>query len=122
MDKLKLEIIDVEKRFAEMASEKGVSEAFFYFAAEDGVIMRNNKIYKGKAEIKKYYDSSGLTDIKLKWRPDFVDISSSGDMAYTYGKFSFSAKDKTGKILKSDGIFHTVWKRQPDGKWRFVWD
>ena len=21
-----------------------------------------------------------------------------------------------------EGVFHTVWKRQPDGSWKFVWD
>ena len=122
MDNLKLEIVDVERSFADMAAEKGVSEAFLYFAAEDAVIMRNNKVYKGKEEIKKYFDSVELKDIKLKWKPDFVDISSSGNMAYTYGKYVFSAQDKAGKFLKSEGIFHTVWKRQVDGKWKFVWD
>lgn len=120
--KLKTEILKAEKNFEEMAAEKGVAEAFYHFAAEDAVIMRNHKIFKGKAEIKKYFDSSEMTDIELKWKPDYIDVSASGDMAYTYGKFSFSAKDKAGKLLKSDGIFHTVWKRQADGQWKYVWD
>ena len=122
VDKLKLEIMGVEKRFDDMVAEKGISEAFLFFAAEDAVIMRNNRVFKGKTEIKKYFDSVELNDIKLKWKPDFVDMSSSGDMAYTYGKYVFSARDKAGKILKSEGVFHTVWKRQVDGKWKFVWD
>jgi len=122
MDNLRLEIMDVEQQFANMAAKKGVSEAFIYFAAEDAVIMRNSRVYKGREEIEKYFDSVELKDIRLKWKPDFVDVSLNGEMAYTYGKFEFSAKDKAGKPLKSNGIFHTVWKRQVDGKWKFVWD
>lgn len=122
MEELKNEIIEVEKRFAGMAAEKGVGPAFLHFADDDAVIMRNNRVYRGKDKIGKYFASSELTDIQLKWKPDFVEVSSSGDLAYTYGKFTFSAKDKAGKMLKSTGIFHTVWKRQSDGSWKYVWD
>jgi len=122
MEQLKNEIIEVEKRFAEMAAEKGVKAAFLHFAAQDAVLMRNDRLIRGKKEIGKYFDASELTDIRLKWKPGFVDVSSSGDMAYTYGRYTFSAKDKNGKVLKSEGIFHTVWKRQQSGEWRYVWD
>lgn len=38
-------------------------------------------------------------------------------MLYTY-----SVTDSTGETKSSSGIFHTVWKRQADGTWKFVWD
>ena len=63
-----------------------------------------------------------LQDEKLIWKPDFVDVSASGDLAYTYGAYTYSYKDSTGAIVEQGGIFHTVWKRQADGGWRFVWD
>jgi hypothetical protein len=43
-------------------------------------------------------------------------------MAYTYGQHTFEATDDSGGIIEDTGIFHTVWKRQPDGQWRYVWD
>jgi len=61
-------------------------------------------------------------DQQLEWAPDFVDVSSSGDLAYTYGKFTFSFKDSLGNKVENKGIFHTVWKRQSNGEWKFVWD
>ncbi|MFC2138829.1 YybH family protein, partial [Bacteroidota bacterium] len=60
--------------------------------------------------------------VKLEWKPDYIDVSTSGDLGYTFGKFTFSAKDTTGKLIESEGIFHTVWKRQEDGSWKYVWD
>lgn len=122
MEKVEFEIVEVEKQFAIMADKEGVGEAFLFYAADDAVLMRNNKIIKGKAEIKKYFDSVKLRNIKLKWSPDFVDVSSSGDMAYTWGSFTFSAENQSGESVNSKGIFHTVWKKQLDGKWKYVWD
>jgi ketosteroid isomerase-like protein len=58
----------------------------------------------------------------VKWSPDFIDVSKEGDMAYTYGKYVWQSPDSTGKMNVSNGIFHTVWKRQVDGSWKYVWD
>lgn len=60
--------------------------------------------------------------MSLQWDADFVDVSKSGELAYTYGKYTFTAIDSTGKTIDDKGIFHTVWKKQKDGKWKFVWD
>jgi ketosteroid isomerase-like protein len=53
----------------------------------------------------------------VKWSPDFIDVSSSGDLGYTYGKYVWESKDSTGKTTASKGIFHTVWEKQKDGNW-----
>jgi ketosteroid isomerase-like protein len=123
-DKQKLinEIYKVENDFAISAKNDGVNAAFLKFADENAVILRSDIILKGKPEIKKYMDSSKATDVKLEWKPDFVEVSLSGDLAYTYGKYTFSGKNSSGEIISDSGIFHTVWKKQKDGTWKFVWD
>jgi len=63
-----------------------------------------------------------MQNIKLDWTPDFVDVSESEDMAYSYGGYSFSALSSKGDTINSSGIFHTVWKKQLDGSWKYVWD
>ncbi len=122
IETLKSEILKTEQDFATLAKNEGVSKAFLTFAAEDAVLSRNDKIIKGKAAIKAYFESQTLKEIKLEWKPDFVDVAASGDLGYTYGNYLFSAKDSSGKTVKISGIFHSVWKRQSDGSWRFVWD
>lgn len=122
LEQVKTEIRQAEKAFNDMAASEGVPAAFLAFAAEDAVLNRNNQIIKGKEAMRAYFDASPLKNVSLTWAPDFVDVAASGDMAYTYGKFQFSAVDSTGQELQSAGIFHTVWKKQADGSWKFVYD
>ena len=118
----KTEIREAEQAFNDMAQEKGVVEAFHYFAADSGVIRRNRKIIKGKEAIKSWYENDTRPNETLTWEPTFIDVSQSGDLAYTYGDYVFTYYDSLGAKKEAKGIFHTVWKRQSDGKWRFVWD
>ena len=118
----KEEIVSTEKVFAEMAASDGVAAAFIAFADDSAVMNRNEKIIKGLPEIKAYFETHDYSNVKLQWAPDFVEVSSAGDLAYTYGKYTFSLSDSTGQTQESQGIFHTVWKRQADGSWKFVWD
>ena len=120
VEKWKQEILDTEQEFAEMAKKEGIHIAFIAFASEDAVLMRNNKLILGKKEIDLHL--KGQISKGLSWKPDFVDVASSGDLGYTYGHYTYSDMDSKGKTIESTGIFHTVWKRQTDGKWRFVWD
>ena len=119
----KKEIADTEHAFASMAKTEGISKAFTTFAADGAVLLRNNNLVKGKEAIKKSYEKrlpSGT--VSLTGTPDFVDVSASGDLGYTYGKYVYTSTDSLGNIQSNEGIFHTVWKRQRDGSWKFVWD
>jgi ketosteroid isomerase-like protein len=116
------EITQAEVDFAQMASDSGIAQAFLHFAAEDAVLLRSEKITKGPAAIKAYFDATTFTNIKLSWKADFVDAAESGELGYTYGKYAFSATDTSGEKISAEGIFHTVWRKQPEGQWRFVWD
>lgn len=121
-EQLKKELIQVEHDFAAMAKEKGMADAFLAFAAEDAVLNRNDKLIKGKDAIKAYFEQQTLVNVQLTWEPDFVDVAASGDLGYTYGKYTFSATNSNGEPVHAIGLFHTVWKRQNDGSWKFVWD
>lgn len=118
----KEEVRLAEKAFNDMAQEKGLIEAFEHFAAEDGVIRRSKKIIQGKADIRDWYEKDVRPNETLTWVPTFIDVSKSGDLAYTYGDFTFTSYDTLGNEKQNRGIFHTVWKRQKDGSWKYVWD
>lgn len=120
IEQWKQEIRETEEQFAKMVKEEGIHNAFVYFAAEDAVVMRNDIIYKGQNAIDTLYKNSHSKS--LTWSPDFIDVSSSGDLAYTYGTYKYTYKDSTETENVNTGIFHTVWKRQADGNWKFVWD
>ena len=119
----KNEILETELNFSKMAKEAGISQAFLHYAAEDAVLKQNNTLFIGKKAIKTYYESQPTDkNISLAWKPDFVDVAKSGDLGYTYGYYQLSYVDPGGKTMDNKGVFHTVWKRQSDRTWRFVWD
>ncbi|HQU57803.1 MAG TPA: nuclear transport factor 2 family protein [Saprospiraceae bacterium] len=122
IEQAKQEILQAEKDFAEMADAAGVQAAFLAFAAENAVLNRDNDLYQGLDAIQRYFEQSPLRNVSLQWQADFVDAAASGDMGYTYGRYVFVAEDPAGKPIRTAGIFHTVWKKQPDGKWKFVYD
>ena len=124
IEKWKQEIVNTEKEFADMARRDGIPKAFINFADENAVLMRNNTLIIGKESLKSSFgkQDQGSGNVSLTWTPDFVDVSASGDLGYTYGKYKYSVTDSLGNVVLDTGIFHTVWKRQPDGSWRFVWD
>ena len=115
------EVRATELAFSASAQEIGVKEAFLKFASDDCALKRGGRILKGKAGVEEAYANFSPT-ATLEWSPDFVDVSASGDLAYTYGPFKFTDLDSMGVRFKREGIFHTVWKRMPDGSWKFVWD
>jgi len=123
MERWKKEILETEQNFAKMAMEEGIEKAFLYYAAEDAVLLRNNNLITGKDAISQYFGEQKQEDeVSLTWEPDFIDVAKSGDLGYTYGKYIFTSTDSNGNKVESKGIFHTVWKRQMDGSWKFVWD
>ncbi len=118
----KNEIVETEKEFSAMAQKDGIPAAFVAFAAEDAVLMRNNTLVIGKEALKESVEATAAENVSLSWKPDFVDVASSGDLGYTYGQFIYTLTDSLGNENVMEGVFHTVWKRQADRSWKFVWD
>lgn len=116
------EIRQAEAAFAAMAEAQGVPAAFLAFAADSAVLNRNNRIIRGKAAIQSYFGQSPLREVSLKWAPEFVEAAAAGDMGYTYGPYQFSAIDTAGQKIEAEGVFHTVWQKQADGTWKYVYD
>jgi ketosteroid isomerase-like protein len=93
------------------------------YYADDAVEVPNNApIIQGKTNIAK--DMSFLDDKNnhLTWTPVGADISSSGDLGYTYGTYEFESKDKDGKPVVEHGKYTSIWKKQRDGSWKVVLD
>ncbi len=120
---IKKEILKAEEDFKKMAQDKGVAEAFYHFADDNAAVKReNDTVITGKENIKLYYSDSKYSSAKVTWKPDFVAVSNDGSMAYTYGKYVWKTTDFQGKERVFKGTFHTVWKKQKDNSWKYVWD
>jgi len=121
--KLKEEVLAAETAFMLMAQVNGVAAAFYEFADSTAVIKRmEDSLVIGRENIKLFYSDPKYIGAKVQWTPDLVDVSASGDMAYCYGKYKWEMKDSAGTMHVYDGVYQTVWKKQKDGGWKYVWD
>lgn len=79
------EIRVAEEKFCTKAQEVGLKQAFLEFADPNASIVRNNKVFKGKEGISQYFEQGDFSNVRLKWKPEFIDVSESGDLGYTFG-------------------------------------
>ncbi|MFC1554126.1 YybH family protein [candidate division KSB1 bacterium] len=54
------------------------------------------------------------------WNTETVEVSSSGDLAYTFSIFDFFRINEEGTEVHNRGGGVFVWKKQDDGSWKIV--
>jgi len=114
-------LIEIDKKFSKLSQSDGMGKAFIDYADDNAMILQNgSETLLGIDQIKKRYSRIPSEKIKLEWEPLRADISSSGDMGYTYGKYKLTIKDSTDII--SYGKYLSIWKLQSDGSWKYVAD
>jgi hypothetical protein len=103
--------------FYNISIEKG-GDAWGEFAASEATLPRG----KGKEEIRKasiaLYSRPGF---RLLWKPDQEQPFGSS-FVVTSGRWERHIENSAGKEEISHGGYVTVWQKQNDGSWRFVWD
>ena len=122
-EELKKEIIATEKAFEAYCKQHGIANGFYEFADSSAVIkLKNDSMLNGRTSIKNHFDKTVSKNATVTWNADFVGVSEDGTLAYSYGKYIWTVTDSLGKKQDFNGVFHTVWKRQKDGSWKYVWD
>jgi ketosteroid isomerase-like protein len=119
---LKREVAAMEDQFCAMAKEKGLLAAFQHFAAPDvAFIDTDPRQWRGPEAVLKRIgpDQPGVS---LTWSAYSTDVSDDGTLGYNYGRYEYRSPGKDGKEAVHGGWFLTIWKRQPDGAWRYVMD
>jgi ketosteroid isomerase-like protein len=114
------DLIKLDNGFSELSREKGMKYAFLEYAADSAVLLQRNVMpIIGKVAIKRSFEAFSDTGFMLTWEPLDAEISKSGDLGYTYGLYS-SLNKSNNSITR--GKYFTIWKRQPDGSWKYVLD
>jgi ketosteroid isomerase-like protein len=111
-------VVEAEHAFARLSIERGMKPAFLRYSAPDGVIIYGNgPVNAIESWARRDPAPAGL----LTWWPVYADVSGAGDMGWTTGPYEF--RDRPEDAKPSDtGHFFTVWRRLPDGSWKFVLD
>jgi ketosteroid isomerase-like protein len=114
-------IMSVESQFMQATATNGSAGYMSFYAADAVELPDGADAIKGAENIAPtmaFLDQGN----KLTWKPEFSDMS--GDLAYTYGTWTFTSKDKDkdGRAISQTGKYTTIWKKQSDGKWKVVLD
>ena len=114
-DRAAIERADIE--FSAYSRERGLAEAFAAYAAPDGALLQGAF---GPDAIRKAMEG-GPADMQARWSPAGADVAASGDLGYTVGSAVFNFTDD-GKPTATYSKYITVWRRQPNGEWKWVFD
>ena len=113
----KIEMMNADRQFSSMSEKKGLRNAYTEFIDSNGVLLRPGSLPMTGGDAMDFITQSNDTSIVMTWEPKNATLSSSGDLGYTYGVYSLKRKAVDSIIY---GSYVTIWKRQPDGKWKFV--
>ena len=126
-DQLKAELAKAEADFCAKVAEVGIGEGFHAFMAEqafDAGRLTLSRAEYGEGIKAARARGPAPKGLKLVWAPMMIDVSDDGTLGYTWGKYEFTpppAPDGT-QPPTGVGIYMTIWKRQADGTWKFVYD
>jgi uncharacterized protein (TIGR02246 family) len=77
----------------------------------------------GKEAIRRYVSRAFATPgFSISWKTEKVEVSQSGDMAYSTGTDRISYATADGKSVAADNRGVAIWKKQPDGSWKCILD
>jgi ketosteroid isomerase-like protein len=111
------EMIKADEDFSNLSKKEGMKKAFIEYIDNEGILLRPNHPPIAGADAIDFLSQVNDSAYILTWKPGGGEIASSGDMGFTYGIYNLEIKDT---VLK--GTYVSVWKKQPDGKWKFVLD
>ena len=115
----KKELMEVDRAFSDLSEEKGMKNAFIEYADSNVVLLRPNEMPIVGANAIDYLIQLNDSDFTLTWQPNGGCISGSGDLGYTFGIYAMKPRSKDTTIY---GTYTSIWKKQKDGKWKFILD
>lgn len=113
----------LEAEFMKAAAERGSQGYLSYYADNAVEVPNGGALIQGKTNIAPGMSFLDDRDNRLTWTPVGGEVSASGDLGYTYGKYEFLSKDKEGKMKVQYGKYTSIWKLQKDGsgRWSSIW-
>ena len=117
------QILKSDAAFARSVAEKN-REAFLSFIAEVTTFNGGtaNELHGRDAVMKAWADFFAPDGPTLSWTPLNGEVVGAGDVGYTTGRSVYRQKGADRKVTERHGQYITVWRKQPDGSWKVVFD
>lgn len=117
------DVLAADRAFAAMAKAKGARAAFVDYADPGAVMFRAGVgPVRGVEAIGRVFEEpEAATPV---WDPEAAEVAASGDLAYSWGAFSWTPVPNGPLAGKPPftGYYVSIWKRQADGRWKWVVD
>ena len=110
---------DTEREFAQRATVVGWRDAFLEYFADDAIAFSPG-VVPAKDGLRKQ-PSTPFSIAELVWEPRTGDVAASGDLGWLTGP-STSVNRKAAEPAARHGCYLSVWRKQPDGRWRVFID
>ncbi len=110
------ELAATERAFAAACADSGLHHGFLAYLAADGFVFAPEPV-NGKEHHRGKPEGRGL----LQWAPGRVEVSRDGTLGYTAGPWRYRTGGPGGDVA-AEGHYHSVWRRDADGRWRLVAD
>lgn len=122
------ELFAADRAFSTRSGEIGAGAAFVEFASEEVRAFPGGRVpLKGKEALAEW-TGGWSPERAIAWEPEEAFVSASGDFGYTWGYATFTRPNKEGKgeeeggVTVTHGKYVTIWRRQPDGEWKWIAD
>jgi len=111
------EIMVADKAMNTLAGKEGFHKALLQYADENVIKPNEGDLpVIGKKLVEQKW-ANKLDTKQISWNAIRAEASSAGDFGFTFGYWKFITKDTT-----LYGNYCTIWKKQKDGSWKFVFD
>jgi uncharacterized protein (TIGR02246 family) len=116
-------IREAESARMKAASAKDLDALAAFYTGDASYLIPNAPIFTGKQPIKDGMKPM-LSDpqFSLILTPTRVEVSKSGDLAFTQGPYKMTFSDIRGNKFEDEGKYLTVWRKLQDGTWKIVED
>lgn len=106
-------VVAAERAFAADGLALGIDKSFHKWSTPDAILIGGGQVLNAHEAY------PGTTDLDpaaptLVWWPNWAGIAKSGDMGFTTGGVERDGQRR--------GHYFTVWTRQADGSWKWVYD
>jgi ketosteroid isomerase-like protein len=121
----KAELIAADGAFARATRARGLDGWMEYFNDKSTVNLSGTPVH-GSAEIRKFYSPLfAAKGLLFEFHPETAEVVNTrrpGDLGFTTGRYSLTTLDDGGMPHTQSGSYLTVWRKQPDGRWKIVTD
>jgi hypothetical protein len=103
------------------SSATSVRAAFMSFAAPDAAKVQGSKYAFGPEAIGEEFRTPPPGFNGIQWHAEWGTVARSNDLGFNIGPVS-QRTPPAGAPQGPGGLFFTVWRRQPNGEWRYLVD